>query len=53
MRVDEGRKNGWILLAIETKARIVVGRGEEESLLGEPGSELRLGREKDEGKVRR
>ena len=53
MRVDEGRKNGWSLLAIEAKARTVVGRGGEESLFGDPGSELRLGREKEKGKMRR
>ena len=50
MRVDEGR-NGWNLLAIKTKARVVVRRGKK-SLLSDPGSELRLGRE-EKGKVRR
>ena len=36
MRVDEGR-NSWSLLARKTKARTVVGRGEEE-----PAWELRI-----------
>ena len=44
-RVDEGRKCRN-LLAIKTKARTVVGRGEK-SLLCDPGSELRLWRERD------
>ena len=43
MQVDEGR-NSWNLRAIKTKARTEVGRGEE-SLLSDPGSELRLSRE--------
>ena len=47
MRVDEGRK-GWSLLAIKMKARTIVGRGEK-SLLGGPGSELHLEREKEKG----
>ena len=34
---------------IELKARIVVGRGEK-SLLSDPGSEVRLGREKEKEK---
>ena len=42
--VDEGR-NSWNLPAITLKARTAVGRGEK-SLLSDPGSELRLGREK-------
>ena len=50
MRVDEGR-NGWNLPAVKTKARAVVGRAKQ-SLLSDPGSELRLGREKKRGKVR-
>ena len=41
MRVDDGRKGCWSLLAIQTKARTVVGRGEK-GLLSDPGSELRL-----------
>ena len=45
MRVAEGR-NIWNLPAINTKARTVVETGEK-SLLSDPGSELRLGREKD------
>ena len=43
-RIDEGRKC-WSLLAIQTEARTVVG--EEESPLSDPGSEPRLGREKE------
>ena len=39
-RVDEGKKSGSILTR-HTKARTVVGRGEE-SLLYVPGSEFRL-----------
>ena len=50
MRVDEGR-NSWHPLAIELEARTVVGRGK--SLLSDPGSKLRLGREKDKGKMRK
>ena len=46
MRVDEGR-NSWSLLAIKTKARAVVGRGEK-SLLGVIGSALRLREEEEE-----
>ena len=34
------------------KGRTVVGRGEE-SLIGDPGSELRLRKDKEKGKVRR
>ena len=34
------------IFAIKTKVRTVVGRGEK-SLLGDPGSELHLGREKE------
>ena len=45
VRVDEGRK-GWSLLAIPMKARTLVGRGEK-GLLSDPGSELRLGTEKE------
>ena len=44
MRIDEGRK-GWNLPSIKMKAGTVVGRGEK-SLIGDPGPELRLGREK-------
>ena len=51
MRVGEIR-NSWKFSAINTTARTVVGRGEE-SLLSDPGSELRLGREKEKGQVRR
>ena len=43
-RVDEGRKC-CTLLAIEAKARTVVGRVEK-SLLSNHGSEIRLGKEK-------
>ena len=50
MRVDEGRKGEF--LVIKTKAHTVVGRGEK-SLLSDPGSQLRLGREKEKGKERR
>ena len=46
MRVDEGRAS-WNLPAINVKAH-TVGRGEK-SLLGDPGSDLHLGREKDRG----
>ena len=45
MRVDDGRKRSN-LLAIKTKPRTVVGRGEK-SLLSDPGPELRIRREKD------
>ena len=48
MRVDEGR-NSWSLLAIKMKARTVVRR-REHSLLGDPGFELGLGREKEKEK---
>ena len=41
MRVDEGRR-GWSLVAIKMKPRSVVGKGEK-SMLGDPGSELRVG----------
>ena len=51
VRIDEGR-TGWSLIAIKIKARTVVGRGKE-SLLGDPGSESHLGREKEKGAVRR
>ena len=51
MGVDEGRCC-WNLLAIKKKARTVVGRGEK-SLLRDPGSKLRLGKEKEKGKVGR
>ena len=52
MRVDEGRSR-WNIPAIKMKPRTVVRRGEK-SLLSDPsGSELRVGRENDEGKVRR
>ena len=47
-RVDDGRK-GQSLLAIKMKARTVVGR-REKSLLGDPGSESCLGREKEKKK---
>ena len=43
MRVDEGRKC-CTLLAIKTKARVVAGKVER-SLVNDPGSELRLGKE--------
>ena len=49
MRVDEGRCS-WSLLAIETKARAEVGR-EEKSLLRDPKSDSRLGREKEKDNV--
>ena len=45
-------ENSWNLRATKMKARTVVGRGKK-SLLSDPGSELRLGREKEKGKVRR
>ena len=45
MRVDEGRK-GCSLLAIRMKAPTVVGRAEK-GLFSGPGSELRLGGEKE------
>ena len=51
MRVDGGRK-GWSLLATKMKPRTVMGRGEK-SLLSDPGSELRLGRETEKEKGRR
>ena len=51
-RVDEARKCR-ILLLIKKKTRAKVGMGEEKSLLSDPGSELRLGREKEEEKARR
>ena len=43
--VDKGRK-GWSLLAMKMRARTVAGRGED-SLLSDPGPELRLGKEKE------
>ena len=43
---------GRDIFAIRMKARTVVGKGEK-SLLSDTGSELRLGREKGKGKVRR
>ena len=46
MHADEGRKC-CTRPAMETKARTVVGRGEK-SLFSDPGSELRIGREKKE-----
>ena len=46
MRVDEGRTS-WSLPAIKLKARTVVGE-REKSLLGDPGSEFRLGKEEKE-----
>ena len=52
MRVDEGTK-GWSLVAIKTKARTVVGRGTRRASAYDPGSELRVGREIDKGKLRR
>ena len=45
IRHDERRK-GRNILAIKTKARAVVGRGSE-SLLGDPGPELRLRRDRE------
>ena len=54
-RVDEGR-NCQVLFAIKMKTRTVleavVGRGEI-SLLSAPGSELRVGREKEKQSVRK
>ena len=50
-RADEGRKC-CTLLEIKTKWRTVAGRGEK-SLLSDPGSELRLEREKGTEKLRR
>ena len=47
-RDDEGRKCRT-LLALNVKARTVVGRGGK-SLLSDPGSESRLGREKEKEK---
>ena len=52
MRVDEGLK-GRSLVAIKTKARAVVGRGEKTLLSSDPGPELRLGRVKEKEKVGR
>lgn len=49
MRGDEGR-NSWGLLAMKNNSRTVVGKGEK-NLLSDTGSELRLGREKEEEKV--
>ena len=49
MRVDERRIKSLSSLAIKMKARAVVGRGEK-SLHSDPGSELRLGREKEKVK---
>ena len=46
MRVDEGRYS-WNLPTTQMEARTVVGMGKK-SLLNDPGSELRLGREKEE-----
>ena len=40
-----------IILAIKMTAHAAVGRGEK-SLLGDPGSELRLGREKEKNKFK-
>ena len=48
MGVDEGRK-GCNFLAKNMKACAVVGRGNK-SLLGDPGSELHLGRAKQKEK---
>ena len=39
---------GVFYLAIKKKGRSKGGMGEEKSLLSDPGSELRLGREKEE-----
>ena len=56
MRVDEGR-NSRKLLAIKNEGTRRSGEWGEEralrrkSLLSDPGSELRLGREKGKGKV--
>ena len=50
MRVDEG--SSWSLLAIDMKARTVLGRGEK-SLVSDPGFELRhIGEGEGERKVR-
>ena len=49
-QVDEGKK-GWNLLATKMNARAVVMKGGK-SLLSDPGSELRLGREKEKGQKR-
>ena len=46
MRADEGKKCR-ILLAIKMKARTVVGSGKSLLICRNPGSELRLGREKE------
>ena len=51
MRANEGR-NSSNPVAMKRKACSVVGRGEK-SLFSDPGSELRLGREKEKGKERR
>ena len=51
MRADEGRKV-WSLLAINSKAPTVVGKGEK-SLVSDPGSELQLGKEIEKKRVRR
>ena len=50
--VDEGI-NSWNLLAMKMKACNAVVRRGEKSLLSDPGSELRLEREKEKGKVAR
>ena len=51
MRVDEGRNSGN-LPVITKNARTVLGRGAK-SLCDDPGSEFRLGKEQEKGKVRR
>ena len=52
MRAHEEKKGGS-LLAMNMKARTVVGGGDKSLSRGHPGSELRLGREKEKMKVRR
>ena len=48
-RESTREENAELILAIKTKARNVVGRGET-SLRSDPGSELRLGRAKEKEK---
>ena len=45
---QRGGRKGWNVLAVKLKARTVVGRGEER-LLSDPGSELRVRKERARG----
>ena len=44
----ESMREDVLIVAIKTKGRAKGGMGEEMNLLSDPGSELRLGREKEE-----